>query len=56
MKKSGCEEMENIRTNSDSLVECNMVHMRQGNVRDFFFKVRELSGNFMIYQGNMKYC
>ena len=39
---------------------CNMigtmhaVHMRQGNL--IFFKVRELSGNFMICQGNMKYC
>ena len=33
---------------------CIRVHTRQGNVREFFFfKVRELSGNFMLCQGKM---
>ena len=30
------------------------VHTRQGNLK--FFKVRELSGNFIICQGKMNFC
>ena len=36
----------------------NRVHTCQGNVREiyFFFKVRELSGNFVMRQRKTKFC